>query len=224
MRPTPDAPARPRVGVYGGTFDPPHIGHLIIASETRQALGLDEVVFVPAGRPPHKDPAAVSSAADRLAMLRAAVADEPSFRVDTVELEREGASYTVDTLAGFRAERPEAEFWFIMGADSLLSLDTWRDPDRLLAMARAAVSPRPGTTLDLHEAARRVPATSDRVDVVPAPLVAIASRELRRRVREGSTIRYLVPPAVERYIMQNGLYRDEASIRGFPERAVASPA
>ena len=192
-------PAR-RVGVFGGTFDPPHLGHLLLAETARESLGLTEVWFVPARVPPHKQRRNVSPAATRLALLKAALAGT-GFRVDTQELARRGPSYTVDTLESYRARFPAAVLHLLLGADSLLDLPTWRDPARLLALARPAVATRPGFD------PRRVPlALRRRVDWIPNPPVAIASRDLRARVRAGRSIRFQVPPRVETLVRRLGLY------------------
>ena len=199
-------PPRRRLGIYGGTFDPPHIGHLIIASEIRQALGLDAVLFVPAGVPPHKDPAAVTPAADRLAMLQLAVAGNPTFAIDTIELDRAGPSFTADTLAAVHGRELGAQLWFIMGADSLNDLHTWRNPERIVSLARLAVAVRSGHRVELNQVLGRTPTARDRIDVIDTPLIEIASRELRERIAAGRTLDYLVPNAVVRYITERSLY------------------
>ncbi|HEV2527657.1 MAG TPA: nicotinate-nucleotide adenylyltransferase [Thermomicrobiales bacterium] len=208
MHQTPDSPASTgrRIGVYGGTFDPPHLGHLIIASETRITLELDEIVFVPAGQPPHKDPARVTPAAARLEMLRLAIADNPNFRIDTLEIERDGRSWTAETLMELTSREPDADHWFLMGADSLAALHTWRQPDQILALARIAVAARPGTTIQLDDVHSRVPATRGRVDLVDVPLIDIASHTLRHRARQGIPLDYLVPDSVSRHIARTGIY------------------
>ncbi len=195
-----------RIGIYGGTFDPIHVGHLIIASEIEAALGLDEVVFVPAGVPPHKDPAHVTPATDRLAMLQLALADSDAFTIDALELEREGRSFTVDTLAAFRQSEPDAELWFIMGGDSLADLHTWRNPGQIVSLARLAVAARPGWDVDLEAVNHQVPESDGRIDIVTTPLIGIASHEIRDRVREGRPFRYLVPETVHDYILSHRLY------------------
>ena len=195
----PVRPAR-RIGVFGGTFDPPHIGHLLLAESARDALDLSEVWFVPARVPPHKQRRRVTPAATRVALLTAALRGT-GFRLDPQELARRGPSYTVDTLETYRARHPRASLHLLMGADSLLDLPTWRDPARLLALARAAVAARPGFDV------RRVPAALRRnVDWIPNPPVAIASRDLRARVREGRSIRFQVPAAVLALVSRLGLY------------------
>jgi nicotinate-nucleotide adenylyltransferase len=208
--PPPDAGQRPRrrLGIYGGTFDPVHVGHLIIASEIRATLGLDEVLFVPASVPPHKDLTRVTPASHRLAMLRLAVANEPGFSVDTIELDRPGRSFTAETLKAIQDREPGANLWFIMGGDSLAEFRTWRTPEVIVTAARLAVAVRPGWDVDITRAAIDVPETAGRVDVMPTPLVDIASHELRDRVRDGRPIRYLVPSDVAQYITSHGLYRE----------------
>ena len=196
-----------RVGIYGGTFDPIHIGHLVIASKIQATLHLDEVVFVPAGIPPHKDPALVTPASDRLAMLRLAIADNPTFTVDTLELDRDGRSFTADTLRTFREREPDADLWFIMGGDSLADLHTWRSPATIASLTRLAVARRPGWDTDIEAANRRTPATTGRIDLIDTPLIDIASHEIRARVRDGQPVRYLIPDSVLEYIRENGLYR-----------------
>lgn len=195
-----------RLGIYGGTFDPIHIGHLIIASEVQATLDLDQIIFVPAGRPPHKDPSLVTSASDRLAMLRLAVGDNPSFAVDTLEIDREGQSFTADTLATFKEREPGADLWFIIGGDSLADLHTWRCPGTIVSLARLAVARRPGWDIDLGDVNRLVPESPGRIDVVDTPLIDIASHEIRFRASQSQPIRYLIPETVRDYIDQNRLY------------------
>lgn len=195
--------ARPgrRVGVLGGTFDPPHLGHLLLAETAREHLGLSEVRFVPARLPPHKRARRVTPAPARVALLRAALRGT-GFRLDTQELSRPGPSYTVDTLEAYRGRDPSAALWLILGADSLLDLPGWRAPGRLLELARLAVAVRPGF------AVRRLPpALARRVDWIPGPPVGISSRELRARVRTRRSIRFQVPPSVEALVRRLGLYR-----------------
>jgi nicotinate-nucleotide adenylyltransferase len=197
------AGARRQIGVFGGSFNPPHLGHLIIASEARWLLRLDEVLFVPAGDPPHKlIPGA--SAADRVLLTQAALAGEPRFSVSTLEIDR-GLRYTVDTLAALRDTLPEADLHFIAGSDSLLALHTWRQPERLLSLCRFAVAPRPG---DDEEAVR---AAANRwgaaISLLPSLRIGISSTEVRERLRAGRPVRFIVPDAVERLISEKGWYR-----------------
>jgi nicotinate-nucleotide adenylyltransferase len=198
-----------RLGIFGGTFDPVHLGHLIVATEIRHALALDRVLFLPAGEPPHKQGWTVSPAAHRVAMLRLALADDPGFGLCLHDVERPGLSYTADTLADLAARWPAAELFFLMGEDSLRDLPTWREPARIIAAARLAVVARPGIDTDLADLEPVLPGISQRVELTPAPEIGIAARDLRARVAAGRPIRYQVPAAVERYIREHGLYRDE---------------
>jgi len=199
-----------RLGVLGGTFDPPHIGHLILADEARLALALEQVLFVPAGAPWRKAGQELSPREHRLAMVRLAVDDNPHFAVSTLEIDRQGPSYTADTMAELRGQfGPETEFFFIMGADSLADFPHWHEPQRILEFGRLAVAERPepedvglgeGLAEDLARAMR------ERVVWLRMPLIAISASAVRERVRQGQPIRYWVPPAVEEYIRQHGLY------------------
>ena len=201
----PTAPAR--LGVFGGTFDPPHLGHLIVATELRHALALDRVLFVPAGRPPHKTTLDVTADHHRLAMLRLAIADDPAFAISPIDLDRGGLSYTVETLAALRDQHGAGtELVFLMGEDSLRDLPTWREPDRIATLAELGVARRPGVAVELEEVYRRVPAARGRVRLVGVPLIGIASSDLRARVARGAPIAYQVPAAVATYIHQAGLY------------------
>jgi len=188
-----------RLGVFGGTFDPPHLGHLLLAECAREALALDAVVFVPARVPPHRAPKRPSPPDVRVRLLRAAL-HGTGFKVSTLELSRPGPSYTVDTLDEMK-HTPEG-LWLLLGADSLLDLPAWRDPDGILARARLAVASRPGFPV------RKVPArVARRVDWLPNAPVDISSRDLRRRVAAGRSIRFLVPDRVARLVERLGLYR-----------------
>lgn len=198
-----------RVGVMGGTFDPIHLGHLVAAEEVRYALRLEKVLFVPAGEPPHKGHRPVSLAVHRVRMVELAIASNPSFQLSTLEVDRPGRSYTVDTLQRLQEELgPAAELFFIVGMDSLGELLTWRDPGRLIALCRLAVVNRPPyLSVDLATLERELPGISRRVDMVEIPGIDIASSELRDRVARGRPIRYQVPEPVEQYIGETGLYR-----------------
>jgi nicotinate-nucleotide adenylyltransferase len=189
-----------RLGVFGGTFDPPHLGHLLLAECARETLGLDRVIFVPARVPPHRAPKRPAPADVRVRLLRAALRGT-GFEVSTLELSRPGPSYTVDTLDLVHARHPDARLWLLVGADSLLDLPRWREPARILERARLAVAARPG-----FRAARVGAAVSRRVDWLPNAPVDISSRDLRKRVAQGRSIRFLVPAAVERLVTRLGLY------------------
>ena len=204
-----------RIGVFGGTFDPVHLGHLILAEQCREQGRLDEVWFVPAGRPPHKQHHAVTPFRHRAEMLRLATAGHAAFRVNELENERPGLSYTVDTLDELKKIQPGAEWFLLVGSDTLAELHEWHDPAGIVRRARLLVMARGGErVLSAEElrAALKLPET-ERVslDVVEAPRVEISSRDLRRRAAEGRSLRYLVPRAVECYVEEKGLYRESAS-------------
>jgi nicotinate-nucleotide adenylyltransferase len=199
------SPRPGRLGVFGGTFDPPHLGHLLLAECAREALALDRVVFVPARVPPHKAIGRVSPADVRVRLLRAALRGT-GFALSTLELSRPGPSYTVDTLDLMKRLHKGEALWLLIGADSLNDLPTWRDPDGILERARLAVAARPGCV------PRGVSARVRRaVDWLPNAPVDIASRDLRQRVAAGRSIRFLVPDAVARLVARLGLYGCAAS-------------
>jgi nicotinate-nucleotide adenylyltransferase len=199
--------AVPRIGVLGGTFDPVHNGHLHITRALREALALDRIIWVPAGRPPHKAGQIVSSDQDRLAMLTLALADSPDDEISTVDLDRPGPSYTADMLELLQHQLGPARLVFLMGEDSLRDLPSWHDPERILRAAELAVAGRPGITADLEAVTQAIPAASRRIHLVPFPETAVSSSDIRRRVRAGESIADLVPPAVAGYIAAHGLYR-----------------
>jgi nicotinate-nucleotide adenylyltransferase len=201
-----------RIGIFGGTFDPVHVGHLILAEQAREQGRLDEVWFVPAPRPPQKDGVAITRFEMRVEMLAVATAGHAAFRIDELEKERPGRSYTVETLAELRRRHPAHTFSLLIGGDSLADLPTWRDPQGIAAQAGLLVMARPGSALmSADELRRKLDLPSDSplsLEVVQAPLIDVSSRDLRRRVAEGRTIRYMVPRGVEAYIHDKGLYRD----------------
>jgi nicotinate-nucleotide adenylyltransferase len=207
----PPAPVVPgSVGILGGTFDPIHHGHLVIAEEARESLGLERVMLVPAATPPHKPGRPVTPEQHRLAMARLAVAGNPSFEVSAVEIERGGASYTVDTLEALCAAGVEQP-WFILSAEALAAFPTWRAPDRILELCRLAVVPRGGfETLDATWVGDRFPGREDRVRFLAGPLLPISGSVVRRRAAAGRSVRYLVPDAVAAYIAHHSLYTDPA--------------
>ncbi len=197
-----------RVGLLGGTFDPVHIGHLLLAEEGRSALGLERVIFVPAGEPWRKSGGKLSSREHRLEMVRLAVADAAAFEVSTLETDRPGPTYTVDTLRALRqAIGAEAELFFLMGQDALVDLPHWRDPQGIIALARLAVASRVGWEDARAEALEKeVSGLTERLVWLDMPQVGISSTAVRERVRRGLSVRYWVPPPVEDYIRQNGMY------------------
>ena len=193
------------IGVLGGSFNPPHIGHLVIASELCARLDLERVLFVPAAAPPHKHIDDGVAAADRLEMTRLATADDERFVVSAVEVEL-GLRFTADTLAELRRRHEGRDLVFIVGSDTLLQFGSWHEPERVLSLATMAVAHRPGD--DTAAVARAVERWGpDRVCLVPAAGIDVSSSALRERVRKGSPIRYLVSRAVERFIAERGLYR-----------------
>ncbi|TAK20632.1 MAG: nicotinate-nucleotide adenylyltransferase [Chloroflexota bacterium] len=202
-----------RIGVLGGTFDPIHYGHLAIAEECRIALNLDTVLFLPAGSPPHKRALAISPIEDRVAMVELAIATNAFFRLSHIDVDRPGPSYSVDSLTELaHSHGPGDAFWFLMGADSLADLLTWRDPVRLLELTRIVATNRPGSAPPDPAALEAViPGAARRVDVVDIPNLAISGSDLRDRVAHGRPIKYQLPEPVEQYILQRGLYRANAT-------------
>jgi len=203
-----------RVGILGGTFDPVHYGHLVIAEEVREALALDRVLFVPAAIPPHKLGLSITAAQDRAAMVELAVAGNAAFRVSRVELEREGPSYTADTLAALAddaaRQKVARELYFILSTEALAALPTWHDPARILSLCNLAVVPRPGTPMpSAPELEERFGAAAGRIFPVQTVPLAHSASAVRARVAAGQSIRYLVPPAVEQYIRDHRLYRSD---------------
>ena len=198
-----------RVGLLGGTFDPIHLGHLVIAEEARLRLGLDLVLFIPAGQPPHKREEGVSPAADRLEMVRAAIGDHPGFSCSEVELLRPGASYTVDTLAALQAQYPQASLFWLLGTDSVTELHTWHDPERLYRLATFVGLARPGWSRREVDRwlADQPPDLRPRLEFVEIPLLDISSSALRAALAAGGSVRYLAPDAVLAYAHAHGLYR-----------------
>lgn len=199
-----------RLGIYGGTFDPLHHGHLIAATEVRFALGLDAVVFMPAGQPPHKRDLTITPAEQRVRMIALAIAGHPGLALSILDLAPDRPAYTADLLARLRDVWGAAhELFFVLGADALRDFPGWRAPERVAALAQLAVVARPGVTVDLAALERTVPATAGRLHPVAIPLIDIASHDLRARVAARRPITFQVPPAVEAYIAATGLYRQE---------------
>ena len=195
-----------RIGVFGGTFDPIHMGHLIVAEDARAALELDKVLFIPAGQPWFKSYRQITEARHRLAMVQLAVKDNPHFDVTDIEVRRSGPSYTVDTLAELREEHSNAELIVILGLDALREIDRWHQPSRVFQMASVAGMARPGATLDPSVLHAAIPGASSRMRLLDSALIDISGTDIRRRASAGQSIRYRVPVEVERYIYDNGLY------------------
>lgn len=198
---------RTRLGIMGGTFDPIHYGHLVTAEEALHQFGLDEVVFVPTGRPWMKAHEVVSPPEHRYLMTVIATASNPLFGVSRVEVDRDGPTYAVDTLRELRAERgDDTDLFFVTGADAVLEIvDQWKEPDELFALAHFIAATRPGFDLEAFEA--HAPTKHPGITVMNVPALAISSTDVRARVRTGSPIRYLVPEGVKSYIEKAALYR-----------------
>ncbi len=194
----------------GGTFDPIHNGHLVTAEEARVQFGLQQVVFVPSRHPPHKDPDEVSGPEHRYLMTFLATVTNPAFTVSRMEIEREGPSYTIETISRFRREEPEASLYFITGADAILQIlrGEWEDSPGLLALCDFIAATRPGFVLDPDDARSRnvTGRRLDNIHFMEIPALAISSTDIRARVRAGRPIKYLVPEPVENYIVKHGLY------------------
>ncbi len=195
-----------RWGVLGGVFDPIHYAHLVIAEQAREALTLSRILFVPAGSPSHRA-APHAGAEQRFEMVRRATADNGSFEVSRIEIDRSGPSYSVDTAQRLVGERPGVEFVFILSAESVSFLPDWRDPERLLDLAQVAIVPRLGyADIPLEWLQARFPGREDRFSFVPTSHLGHSSSDVRARLQAGRSIRYLVPPAVDSYIREHGLY------------------
>lgn len=187
------------VGILGGTFDPVHLGHLVVAQEVHEQMRLERTVFMPAGVPPHRTGAAVTPARIRMDMLRGAIGEDPRFEISTLELDRPGPSYTVDTLEQMTVERPEDRLHLVIGADQWRRFHTWRSPERIVQLAQVVVVCRNG------EAGSEMELPHRRVEV---PRIDISSSGIRDRVREGRSIRFLVPEPVRRIIEGESLYHE----------------
>jgi nicotinate-nucleotide adenylyltransferase len=198
------------VGILGGTFDPPHLAHLAIAEEVREVLGLSRVLFVPAGEPWQKADRSVTPGPRRVAMVERAIAGNPAFALDTCEVDRPGPSYTVDTLAAMATRGGPVDPWLILSTEALTGLATWREPGRILALARVCVVPRGDAPADAVASFRaRFGVADDRLVVLEQPRLGISSTAIRARVHAGRSIRYLVPDGVAALIAEYALYKVE---------------
>lgn len=196
-----------RIGVFGGTFDPVHIGHLIVAEILCHELRLDGVHFLPAGRPPHKPEQQIAADHHRLAMLELALGDTPGFDINRLDLDRPGSSYTATTLEILRDAMPrDNEMYFLMGQDSLRDFPRWRDPGKIARLARLGVALRPGVDIRINSIVQAVPETAERIELVSVPLIGISSRDIRARIRSGGAYTFQVPTGVASYIQTHGLY------------------
>ena len=200
-----------RIGIFGGTFDPVHLGHLIVAEQCREQARLDQVLFVPAARPPHKVEHHLTPFSQRVEMLALACAGYPAFKIEEMEKDRPGPSFTVDTVEQIHRRHPDAELFLLLGADTLHDLPHWYEPARIARLAELLMVPRSDWVVLSPEALQKslglpadVPLRMQRISV---PAIGISSRDLRRRTAEGSSLRFLVPRAVEVYIQEKRLYQ-----------------
>lgn len=196
---------RPAIGIMGGTFDPIHYGHLVAAECSAEQFDLEMVIFVPAGSPPHKEEQRVTSSTDRYMMTLLATISNPLFVISKVEIEREGLSYTIDTLLYFREKYPEHDIYFITGADAIAEIFTWKDPERLLEECSFIAVTRPGFPIR-EECRKIIESYSKRIFPLSIPGVATSSTHLRSRARRGLTLKYQVPPEVDAFIKKRSLY------------------
>ena len=196
-----------RIGIFGGTFDPPHLGHLILACEIRSQLKLDRLLWVLTPDPPHKKGRMITALEHRLAMVRLAIEKNPFFELSRVEIDRPGPHYTIETLKILQEENPQARLVYLMGGDSLRDFPTWYRPKEIVELCHEiGVMRRPGDEIDLSELDREIPALRAKLRYVDAPLLEIASSEIRHRAAEGLPIRYYLPERVYAYILEHGLY------------------
>jgi nicotinate-nucleotide adenylyltransferase len=203
-----------RLGLFGGTFDPPHVGHLILASEARAQLELTRVLWTVTPDPPHKQDQFITPLEHRLAMVKLAIEDNPFFELSDIELNRPGPHYTVDTIHLLAKQNPEAEIVPIIGGDSLHDLPTWHEPQELVYAAHwVGVMRRPGEEPNLSELERELPGIASKVHYVNAPLLEIASREIRSRVALGQPYRYYLPYPVFHYINEHQLYKQTETVK-----------
>ena len=200
-----------RLGIFGGTFDPIHLGHLILAEHCREACRLDRVLFIPAGQPPHKSDRQITPGEQRMEMVELAIAGHAAFAASSIELDRQGPSYSAETLAEVARQNAGAELFFLMGSDSLTELPSWYQPDRIASLATLVVARRPGSGQPNVTQLRAVigPSATESLmqHVVDIPLIEIASSAIRARVAAGQSIRFMLPRAVECYIEGHRLYR-----------------
>jgi nicotinate-nucleotide adenylyltransferase len=194
------------IGVLGGTFDPIHVGHLIVAEEARTRLGFQEVLFVPAGQPLLKPDRNITPVNHRVEMVRRAISDNPHFKLSTLEVERSGPSYTVDTMTALRQQLgDQVSLFFLLGRDNLAELPSWKDPQNLTRLCKLVVAPRLGSG-DLKHLETAIPGLLDSVIQLDMPVIGISSSGIRQRLAEGLSIRYLVPAEVEEYVAEHKIY------------------
>ncbi len=193
-----------KTGIYGGSFNPPHIAHLVVAESIRDQFGLDQILWIPSYIPPHKTHLRLAGADHRLAMTRLAIASNPSFAVSAIEIERKGTSFTIDTVSTLIDTFPGNEYYLVIGEDSLLDFMTWREPASIIKKVEVLVYRRPGREKETAEATTLFP---NRIRIADAPLLDISSASIRADIKEKRSIRHLVPDAVYDYIMRHALYQ-----------------
>lgn len=209
-----------RIGILGGTFDPIHYGHLVIAEDARVYLHLEQVLIVPAYQPPHKPNGSYSAFQHRVRMVELAIARNPHLAISLIETRLPVPSYTTDTIRAMQSELgANAELHFIMGMDSLANILTWHKPDELLRLCRMVVAERAGYQVDIAKLEQGLPGLRERLELIDTPELSISSTDLQRRVRCGLSIRYQLPPTVERYVYRHRLYRDEGADEGPDNRS-----
>ena len=196
-----------KIGLLGGTFDPPHWGHLWLAELARQQLGLERVLFLPVGQPPHKAGQEITAVAHRRHMVSLAIHNNPHFVLDTTDCERPAPHSTVTLLPLLQAAQPDARFWLLLGGDSVRDLPTWADPARLITLCRLAVLPRPEAIIAWDRLETAVPGIQTAVDLLSGPTLSLSATAIRGWLREGHAANYLLPTAVASYITQHQLYR-----------------
>lgn len=198
-----------KYGIMGGTFDPIHVGHLVIAEEIRYKFNLDKVIFIPAGNPPHKDVKNITSGEHRYQMTMLATVSNPYFDVSSIELDKKEITYTIDTIKELKKScKDDAEFYFITGADSLLELSTWKSVDQLLNMCKFVAATRPGFKMTKIETKVKELESKYNKEIytVTVPALQISSTDIRNRIKSGITVKYLLPESVEEYIIKHRLY------------------
>lgn len=200
-----------KIGLLGGTFDPPHWGHLWLAELARQQLGLDKVLFLPVGQPPHKVGREITAVPHRIQLVALAIQNNPNFILDTTDCHRPAPHSTVTLLPLLQAASPQACFWLLLGGDSLRDLPTWTDPTRLITQCRLAVLPRPEAIIDWERLETAVPGIKTAVDLLSGPTLSLSATAIRAWLREGYTATYLLPTAVAEYITQHRLYQAKTS-------------
>ena len=188
------------LGILGGTFDPPHLGHLVLAQAAYETLILDKIVLIPAKIQPHKTNKIMASAQSRYEMCKLAINDDPRFEISDMEIRRSGLSYTVDTLQELKSLRPDSKLTLVIGADNISDIADWKDPERIFSLCEVAAAARPNC--------RPEGAYVSRIKIFDMPMVEISSTQIRQRVMAGLSIKYLVPQSVEKYILHHGLYRE----------------